>query len=979
MPRVMHLIQGTGVIVIASLVLTACNNAGFNQAEATKVLQSVDVNLDAGGSITGVEGSAVYLDEISGESDSSEDAFAVEDVVDDLPVRVTTQYETEDGSGSSLEDLEGHSGRVAIDVTVENLTLDSSELTYDVVGESRQSPALVGTPLSVAGSVEMEGIRASDVVVDPESNVSTNGVVSQNSEGDAIVQWGTVLAPPQSEATTTFQLVADVDDFSAPEFDIAVQSGFHTDMSFESMVSAAFDTSATSEYGMQQNAIELVADVNDVLTRAGTTITDIRATLDHTTETLGVDAAQQLQQNSDDMVAEMQRVGEQLTALESQVEGSMTGAESAMDSQLSQIVASMSGMMGNTDAAAPQLKQGEGCAATVEDAEANGSLYSTFLVLGAQLEGYAQTNAECRDEVVAEIQNTLGPEEPTLELCEEASSITCTLFNAQVSAQGALDELVAAGKANVNELVERNVTQGAGKHSDEIDQKLENIRGLLDSVENRENQWDALDEAVEEVDAIRDDLGALYAYGEERLGGLEEHTDSMTGQHQDIADQLCETIQGADSTDDLDRDERNINQASEDLVGEPCVDEPAEEPTEEPSEGASEDPTGEPAPEPSDEVSEGTEPPPTSSEPTENNGSATEDDTVEPVSWMSTADEADEELSDESLNGQMRQHLESERAAWESFLEEIGYDAETQEFRDFENALANLECQISELRHGDSDQADACEESNDDQAQDAPGLDKVLQEIDTIIGTTGNDNDNDLMSLHSKLDTSLTELEEDFVEQTEDEFDAFEQEASEQLPENIDKEVRVVTDRVNTARDSVIGSYNSTIAGLAITSDAVVNETSEQIDEQQSTLESQQQDTASALNESTTAVIEGIHQSTATSTRDIEGASAQLDVSLANVILDLGDPDVQGSGILGSMAVSSAMSDTADYQLALASQRAAGYANVRSEDIAEIMLRQAQFAASLDAAASLPAFHLEVPSGAESQTMYAFHIGGGSE
>src|SRR5699024_7201832 len=100
-----------------------------------------------------------------------------------------------------------------------NLTLTSSDLTYDVAGESRESPALVGTPLSVAGSVELAGIQASEVVSDAESESSTNGVVSQTSEGDAVVQWGTVLAPPQSEATTTFQLVADVDDFDVPDID----------------------------------------------------------------------------------------------------------------------------------------------------------------------------------------------------------------------------------------------------------------------------------------------------------------------------------------------------------------------------------------------------------------------------------------------------------------------------------------------------------------------------------------------------------------------------------------------------------------------------------------------------------------------------------------------------------------------------------------------------------------------------------------
>ena len=84
---------------------------------------------------------------------------------------------------------------------------------------------------------------------------------------------------------------------------------------------------------------------------------------------------------------------------------------------------------------------------------------------------------------------------------------------------------------------------------------------------------------------------------------------------------------------------------------------------------------------------------------------------------------------------------------------------------------------------------------------------------------------------------------------------------------------------------------------------------------------------------------------------------------------------MNGSGLLGSMATSAAKADTADYQLALATQNAQGYANIRAEDVAGILQRQAQFKASLEAATTLPSFHLEVPSGAASQTLYAFRIG----
>ena len=964
MSRVGRLIRGTGILTIAALALSACGGPGFDQSAATKVIQSVDVNLDQAGAITEVASNAVYLDELSGKSDNSTETFTIEDVVDDLPVRVSTQYKTDDGAGSDLADLEGHSGRVEIAVTIENLTLNSTELAYDVAGESRESSALIGTPLSVAGSVELQDTAASNVVVDVEADTTTNGVVSQTTDGDAVVQWGTVLAPPQSEATTTFRLVADVDDFSAPEFDLAVQAGFHTDMSFEGMLSSALDTSSSSEYAMQRKAIELVAEINEVLTRAGTTITEIRQNLDHTTDTLGVDAAQQLRQNSDDMVTEMERVGEQLTALEAQVDSSLSGAETAMNSQLSQIVASMNGMMGNTDATPPRLVSGQGCAVTVEDAESNGSLYSTFLILGAQLEGYAQANAECRDEVVSEIQRTLGPEIPDAEICKDDSSITCTLFDAQVSVQESLTELVDASKANVEELIDETFASGVLKRSSKIATKIKEMRSKLKEVDEREDKLEAVEKAVDKLEEIGQDLEALYVYGSGRITALEEHTGSITGQQSDIADELCGLIKRAESPDELRRKGRKINELHEELVGEPCVTEPEDknspDPSDPPTGGSTAQPTvtptdgetDEPTPEPTDEMT----PEPTESS-SANDGTLEGSDT-QPISHRVKNDEP------VSLNEQMEDFLEQEQSGWNTFLEEIGFDSEKEGFTQFENDLRSLKDSLEAAREGAS--------------ADHEAVDQALEKIYLIIGKDeeGEENEESGSTLHSQLHSSLKSLEDNLDSEIGDKFDEFEKNTSEKLPKNIDKQVRVVTDRLNSARDSVVESYNTTISGLATTSDAVVNNTAKQLDDQKASLEEQQGATTEALNKSTTAVLESIHQSTTSSTRDLEGASAQLGASLNNVILDLGDPNIQGSGILGSMSASSAMSDTADYQLALASQRAAGYANVRSEDIAEIMLRQAQFSASLEAASTLPAFHLDVPSGARTHTIYAFRIGG---
>src|SRR5699024_5391684 len=100
MSRVGGLVRGTGILAIAALTLSACGGTGFDQSSATKVIQSVDVNLDPAGAITEVASNAVYLDELSGKSNSNTDDYSVEEVVEDLPVRVSTQYTTADGSGS---------------------------------------------------------------------------------------------------------------------------------------------------------------------------------------------------------------------------------------------------------------------------------------------------------------------------------------------------------------------------------------------------------------------------------------------------------------------------------------------------------------------------------------------------------------------------------------------------------------------------------------------------------------------------------------------------------------------------------------------------------------------------------------------------------------------------------------------------------------------------------------------------------------
>ena len=79
----------------------------------------------------------------------------------------------------------------------------------------------------------------------------------------------------------------------------------------------------------------------------------------------------------------------------------------------------------------------------------------------------------------------------------------------------------------------------------------------------------------------------------------------------------------------------------------------------------------------------------------------------------------------------------------------------------------------------------------------------------------------------------------------------------------------------------------------------------------------------------------------------MEAATTLLTADLRKVLLDLGDRRVGGGGLLGAMATNAATARTADFQLALAGDKATSYANVRSRDIDGLMLRQAQTDAAM--------------------------------
>ena len=365
-----------------------------------RVLQSVAVTMGPDGTFTGIEGTTVSRAAGSDESGSTTKVYSPQDAVAELPVRVLTAYRTDEGSGTDLSELSGYTGRVQIDLTVQNLTMTPKTLQYDVDGSSRSRAALVGAPLTVVASTALDGTDASAVVTpsDKVTAPSTNGVLSQASDGTTQVQWATILAPPQIGPSATLSLVVDAKDFRTPSFDLSVQPGLVTDPSVGALVDAAFQPGDSSERKLQARTIELVGEVNTVLARAGQTISKVRTTLDASAETLGSKTVGDLESSATGVASSMRGLDGSVKSLGRDLSSSLESTRSSALEQLLQTVKTLDSMLGDTSVKPqPAAVRGDGCAVAVAAPQGASSVYGNIVQVAGQLERLRQGHRLLQD------------------------------------------------------------------------------------------------------------------------------------------------------------------------------------------------------------------------------------------------------------------------------------------------------------------------------------------------------------------------------------------------------------------------------------------------------------------------------------------------------------------------------------------------------------------------------------------------------
>ncbi|PID97853.1 MAG: hypothetical protein CSA82_02255 [Actinobacteria bacterium] len=326
----------------AALILPLGNvPAASGTVPLERGLESVDVSLRSDGSIEDISAShtQLMLQDETIEAATSAYSFSPQEDAERLPVRILTSYSTDETSGNNLSDLNGTSGKIRIDLQVHNLTVNPQEVSFDANGRAIKRRELVGAPLTVVASTTLKGDPSQVMTAElPGGDEQTNGVISKDSEGNTVVQWAAILAPPVLDATAEFSLVADVEDFELPNFDISVQPGILTDSSMQGLIDAAFKPNETSEAKLTARTISVLSQARDVLAESGESLSEVRQLLETSADNIGTRTISDLKSSNEHVLASTRNLSSTLNGLNSALGGELKTTDSAVVSGLSTTV-----------------------------------------------------------------------------------------------------------------------------------------------------------------------------------------------------------------------------------------------------------------------------------------------------------------------------------------------------------------------------------------------------------------------------------------------------------------------------------------------------------------------------------------------------------------------------------------------------------------------------------------------------------------
>ena len=802
---------------------TVTSQSPHQVKNATNVLQNVNIQMGRDGDVSSIESTNIYVNDKDRTSSTSNVQFKPKDVVNDLPVRVSLQYSTERGSGTNLNDLNGYSGEITIKVTVENLTVKTQDVTYDASGTSRTSPAPVGTPFSIAASTVLSGSPTQVITTPDAADSSTNGVVSTNDEGKAVVQWGAISAPPVTGSSSSFVLKVKAKDFSAPTFNISVQPGFASDLSGAGIITNGFTSQDASQVALLQRTIDTVNDVNSTLNSASSQVAQVRQNLDDTSATFGKDVAEHLKTQNESLTKTMQGLQANIESLQKDLSEASRTNNSQLISQLERTVAALHTMLGDTTARPNvSVSHSDGrCVVHREEDASSRSVYGNLVQLSEVLNAYAEASSDCQQDLTASIREIVGPEHPTAETCSSNGSVTCALFGASVTVQSSLIALVTTGEKIVDHL-QPEYLKGANNNYSALKRQMDE---LVEQVEKDPSSLDA--DAVralrEKVSAARQGVNQLketssrliesiknvHSRAASARADLVEGSGSMSAQNKELAEQLCalSTERGGSlSAEQVEHLRGYLTASSCGGAASPS----AAPSSEAPSESASTTPSAEPSKKvEAPSAAPSSEAP--SAEPT-----ATEGNTR--VITVENANERTYTSNTPAARTPMEQRIAAAVAAWDEVLAATSMDDPKEGLaRDAKNlndavnavdgALGEVEKTLNDAANAQNQDAEKKEEPTEEAKVSL--RDRIHSASDTV-NALGK-NLEDMTNMQADLSSAIKEAFKDSANETRD-----------TLTGMINEEIRKVSSNGSSAASTAQEAFAASIAGITDTANTVV-------------------------------------------------------------------------------------------------------------------------------------------------------------
>ena len=918
------------VTVLALIWVQGVTGGTQARAEEARSLESIDIAVSPSGAVTAVSGTTVSVSPDGRRAAAGTRTYAPRDVAKDLPVRVRTAYRTADGAGTDLSEIAGYTGRVTVDVFVENLTVKPQSLTYDVAGTSRTRTALVGAPLTLSAAVSLDADPDSVITASSDAQGVTNGVLSRTGDGKSQVQWAALLAPPQLGATADLRLVVDAVDFKVPEFGLSVQTGLITDPSVQGLMDAAFRTDTGSQLALTTSTIEALSQVNESLAKAHAIVDRVSTTLTGNAGTIGTQTLADLTSSSQSLSSSMQSIGTDLSGLTQTLTQTLTSTQSSATSQLLQVVNTASAIMGDTSlpAQVPSLES-LGCQAqpgagptaqalvgsqaptpagaagpAAAQADSGNGVYGSVNRVSGLLQAYAQANDDCKAAVQAQLSEALGDADTST--CAQGSvSATCSLAAAQQQVNAAVASLGEQANA-VTAALQPETRADVLTSSTALGEKVTGVETALNRLAPSEGgegtgdlstETEALNQAVNAltpgVDALVSTLDGIHS----SATAAQANNTTARGQIADAARDLCTEIASA-------KDPALLQQARARLTSTPCPGAgggAADKPADKPDDGSSADAA---------------------------------------LSAQSTSLEQIVTASDTTTpGGATKKDVDAVRAA-------------------VADVVAARDAIVL-----------AVDGAPDDPSK--PSLSGSLKDLRTAV--------TDLRSGYDALSASVDKLDRDQTAAAagvRTAFDKTAKETTDAVSTTVGTQIRLIGAQAGTSRAAVGASFDAATSGMRASADGITSDSARTIQEQTAQIQDQAAGSSAALSSQVEGSLTSMTQGLTGSVVDIEAARSLLTSDLDRVLLDIGSPDGSGTGLVGIMYSSAALTGSAGYQVAAANQAVAAHGAVRAQDMEGILLQQAQVKASLQAQSRVNGLAAPRPAAEQRTVVYSLRVGG---